>query len=82
MMPARRPAGFSHVAATKVLAPTGIISVSPEPPYTPEAQAQAAHFFKEACASCHGPEGRGDGADASALAYRFFPEIWDVRTVL
>lgn len=46
---------------------TGLIAVPPEPAFTPEAQAQAAFFFNEACASCHGPQGRGDGPDAGQL---------------
>jgi mono/diheme cytochrome c family protein len=46
---------------------TGLISVPPEPPFTPEAQEQAKYFFQEACASCHGPAGRGNGPDAAQL---------------
>ncbi len=40
---------------------TGVIAVPPETAYTAETKKQAAYFFKEACAGCHGLEGRGDG---------------------
>jgi mono/diheme cytochrome c family protein len=46
---------------------TGVISVPLEPPFTPEARAQAEDLFREACASCHGSAGRGDGPDAAQL---------------
>lgn len=39
----------------------GIIRVPPEPPYDAKAKSRAAYLFKEACAACHGPTGRGDG---------------------
>lgn len=39
----------------------GIIKVPPEPPYGATAKARALELFKEACASCHGPTGKGDG---------------------
>ena len=39
----------------------GIIRVPPEPPDTPESRARARMLFTEACASCHGDTGRGDG---------------------
>lgn len=41
---------------------TGVIQVPPKPVYTAEAQEQATYFFKEACAGCHGLDGKGDGA--------------------
>jgi len=41
--------------------PTGIIRIPPEPPYDEKARALAAERFRDACASCHGPTGRGDG---------------------
>jgi len=41
--------------------PGGIMSVPPEPPYDAAAKARAAELFKDACASCHGPTGKGDG---------------------
>lgn len=40
---------------------TGIIKIPPEPAYTPEAEAKAKQLFADACASCHGETGRGDG---------------------
>lgn len=39
----------------------GIIKVPPEPPYDIGAQARAKEMFLDACASCHGTTGRGDG---------------------
>ncbi len=42
---------------------TGVIEVPPEPAYTEEAREQAAYMFKEACASCHGEKGLGDGME-------------------
>jgi mono/diheme cytochrome c family protein len=42
---------------------TGIIQVPPAPAFTPEARALALERFADACASCHGPTGKGDGAE-------------------
>ncbi|MBI4516575.1 MAG: c-type cytochrome [Deltaproteobacteria bacterium] len=42
---------------------TGIVIVPPEPPYDAAAQARAQELFKDACASCHGVTGKGDGVD-------------------
>ena len=42
---------------------TGIIRVPPAPPFTPEARAKALERYADACASCHGKTGRGDGAE-------------------
>jgi mono/diheme cytochrome c family protein len=39
----------------------GFIYVPPEPPYDAAAKARALELYKEACASCHGTTGRGDG---------------------
>jgi mono/diheme cytochrome c family protein len=39
----------------------GIILVPPEPPFTDDARARAAELFADACASCHGATGKGDG---------------------
>ncbi len=50
---------------------TGVIHVPPEPPYAAEAQQQAASFFTDACASCHGSSGRGDGAQEQVNAEGF-----------
>ena len=41
----------------------GVIRVPPEPPFTPEARARALELYADACASCHGKTGRGDGAE-------------------
>jgi mono/diheme cytochrome c family protein len=40
----------------------GVVRVPPEPPFTPEARARALELYADACASCHGKTGRGDGA--------------------
>jgi mono/diheme cytochrome c family protein len=42
---------------------TGVIRVPPQPPFTSAARARALELYAEACASCHGPTGRGDGAE-------------------
>ncbi|HEU4403489.1 MAG TPA: ethylbenzene dehydrogenase-related protein [Candidatus Polarisedimenticolia bacterium] len=42
--------------------PSGPITVPTEPPYDDAAKARAREMFAEACAGCHGPTGRGDGA--------------------
>jgi mono/diheme cytochrome c family protein len=41
---------------------TGVIQVPPSPPFTPDAQRLALERYADACASCHGPTGKGDGA--------------------
>ncbi len=41
----------------------GLIRVPPEPPFTPEARAHALERYADACASCHGQTGRGDGTE-------------------
>jgi mono/diheme cytochrome c family protein len=42
---------------------TGVIQVPPEPPFTAQERARALEMFAEACASCHGMTGRGDGVE-------------------
>ena len=42
----------------------GVITVPPEPSATPEGNARARELFAKGCAPCHGPTGRGDGAQA------------------
>ncbi|MBI4638422.1 MAG: c-type cytochrome [Candidatus Rokubacteria bacterium] len=42
---------------------TGLIRVPPRPPFTPEARQQAVERYADACASCHGKTGKGDGAE-------------------
>ena len=39
----------------------GVIYVPPEPPYNATAKARAKQLFRDACASCHGWTGKGDG---------------------
>jgi mono/diheme cytochrome c family protein len=39
----------------------GLIQVPPEPPYDTAAKTRALELYKDACASCHGASGRGDG---------------------
>jgi mono/diheme cytochrome c family protein len=39
----------------------GVIDVPPEPPYNAAAKARAKELFRDACASCHGWTGKGDG---------------------
>lgn len=41
----------------------GVIRVPPEPPHTAEARARALERYADACASCHGKTGKGDGAE-------------------
>ena len=43
--------------------PQGMVAVPPEPSFDAAAQARAREIFAEACASCHGKTGRGDGAE-------------------
>ncbi|MDD1763031.1 MAG: ethylbenzene dehydrogenase-related protein [Methanothrix sp.] len=40
---------------------TGVIIIPPEPPYDAAAQARATELYADACASCHGRTGKGDG---------------------
>jgi mono/diheme cytochrome c family protein len=42
---------------------TGVIRVPPAPPFTAEARARALQLYADACASCHGKTGRGDGTE-------------------
>jgi mono/diheme cytochrome c family protein len=42
--------------------PSGVIAVPAEPAWDAAARARARELFADACASCHGPGGRGDGA--------------------
>ena len=41
----------------------GIIEPPPEPPFDSAAKTRALEMYKDACASCHGATGRGDGAE-------------------
>jgi mono/diheme cytochrome c family protein len=40
----------------------GIIQLPPQPAYNVAARGRALELYKDACASCHGPTGKGDGA--------------------
>jgi mono/diheme cytochrome c family protein len=42
---------------------TGVIRVPPRPPFTREARRLALERYADACASCHGKAGKGDGAE-------------------
>jgi len=42
---------------------TGVIQLPPRPTFTPEARKLALERYADACASCHGPTGKGDGAE-------------------
>jgi mono/diheme cytochrome c family protein len=42
---------------------TGVIRVPPRPPFTAEARRLALERFADACASCHGQTGQGDGTE-------------------
>jgi mono/diheme cytochrome c family protein len=41
----------------------GVIRVPPAPPFTPEARTLALERYADACASCHGKTGKGDGGE-------------------
>ena len=41
----------------------GMIRVPPEPPFTHDARVRALELYADACASCHGKTGRGDGTE-------------------
>jgi mono/diheme cytochrome c family protein len=41
--------------------PASVIRVPPETPTTAEGVARGREIFAQACVSCHGPQGRGDG---------------------
>ena len=41
----------------------GLIRVPPPPPFTPEARKLALERYADACASCHGKTGKGDGTE-------------------
>ncbi len=41
---------------------SGPVSVPPEPTFDDRAKARAAELFADGCASCHGANGKGDGA--------------------
>jgi len=46
---------------------------------TPDVRAKATNIFSERCATCHGPQGRGDGPAAANLKPRpidFHNQLW------
>jgi mono/diheme cytochrome c family protein len=61
-----RPSPFVSAPATdkgEGQSGTGLIHVPARAPFTPEARTLALERFADACASCHGPTGKGDGAE-------------------
>jgi len=42
---------------------SGVIRVPPQPPFTTESRAHALERYADACASCHGKIGKGDGTE-------------------
>src|SRR5579863_4355151 len=45
-------------------------NASPNVTITPEARKEAKQIFSSQCATCHGPQGRGDGPGAARLSPR------------
>ena len=58
----------------------GVIDVPPVPPYDSAARARAQELYKDACASCHGPTGRGDGAQEQVDAEGYPTRPRDLTT--
>jgi len=58
----------------------GLISVPPEPPYDAAAEARARELFRDGCASCHGPTGKGDGTQDLTDAEGFPTRPRDLTT--
>jgi mono/diheme cytochrome c family protein len=58
----------------------GLIQVPPEPPYDAAARVRALELYKDACASCHGATGRGDGAQDQADAEGYPTRPRDLTT--
>jgi mono/diheme cytochrome c family protein len=52
----------AHVPDTWGNGGAGLIAVPPEVPFDAAAQARASELYTKGCAPCHGPTGRGDGA--------------------
>ncbi|MBI2495952.1 MAG: c-type cytochrome, partial [Candidatus Omnitrophica bacterium] len=65
LTPQERWALVSYVrhltGVSDLIDPASIIQVPPETPKTPESIARGRDIFAQACASCHGPQGKGDG---------------------
>ena len=58
----------------------GLIQVPAEPPYDAAARMRALELYKDACASCHGATGRGDGAQAQVDAEGYPTRPRDLTT--
>lgn len=58
----------------------GIIQVPPEPPYDAAAKARAFELYRDACASCHGPAGKGDGVQEMVDAESYPTRPRDLTT--
>jgi mono/diheme cytochrome c family protein len=56
IVPAEDPGGDGQAGK-------GVIRVPPPPPFTAQARTLALERYADACASCHGATGRGDGAE-------------------
>lgn len=58
----------------------GIIQVPPEPAYDAAAKARAEELYRDACASCHGSTGHGDGAQEQVDAEGYPTRPRDLTT--
>lgn len=58
----------------------GLIEVPLEPPYNAAARARALELFRDACASCHGATGKGDGVQEQVDAEGFPTHPRDLTT--
>lgn len=58
----------------------GIIQVPSNPAYDAAAKARAMELFRDACASCHGPTGKGDGVQWQVDAEGFPTHPRDLTT--
>ena len=58
----------------------GVIPVPPRPPYDAAAKARSLELFRDACASCHGATGRGDGVQEQVDAEGFPTRPRDLTT--
>ncbi len=58
----------------------GIIQVPAQPPFDAAAKTRALELFRDACASCHGPTGKGDGAQEMVDAEGFPTRPRDLTT--
>lgn len=56
--------GPDHQPQGETDLPSGHLAIPPEPEWDAAAEARARALFKQSCAPCHGPEGKGDGPQA------------------